>query len=273
MAEGNFLSLSSVHTIKQFSDLTLICGDESFKTHKAYVCRHSPVIAAALTGEFIEARTNAMAISFDLLTVKRLIDFMYMGDYDLFSYTASDVLSSGYAAEQGVTTDGVERESASGNADSGADDVESENVDSGDVASEDSHPVRKQLIQHGLMNSIADYYAIPALGSLAIEKMTRILEDNWSGTDFCDFVRESTGSTGDARFHKMLSDIVMEHLSEVIKNRLLDNTDVAQELSPHLLHSFERPSPLSFTPFELEVMQKYQLRRSLRRFHRHTSKL
>ncbi|KAI0861605.1 hypothetical protein F4860DRAFT_513755 [Xylaria cubensis] len=242
MAEGNSLSLSSVHTIKQFSDLTLICSDESFKTHKAYLCRHSPVIAAALTGEFIEAKTNEMVISFDLPTVKRLIDFMYMGDYDLSTYTASDILSSGCIAEQGVTTDGIGKEIASGNADSGADDVDSEGVDSGEVASEDSHPIREQLIQHGLMNSIADYYAIPALGALAIEKTTRILADNWSGTDFCAFVRESTGSTGDARFHKMLSDIVMDHLSEVLEDRLLDNTDVAQELSPHLLptvaHSF-----------------------------------
>ncbi|KAI0185171.1 hypothetical protein EV127DRAFT_515518 [Xylaria flabelliformis] len=235
MAEGNSWSLSSVHTIKQFSDLTLICGDESFKTHKACLCRHSPVIAAALTGESIEAKTYKMVISFDLPTVKRIIDFMYMGDYDLSTYTASDILSSDCIAEQGVTTDGVGKEIASGNADSGADDVDSKGVDSGEVISEDSHPIRKQLIQHGLMNSIADYYAIPALGALAIEKTTRILTDNWSGTDFCDFVRESIGSIRDARFHKMLSDIVMDHLSDVLKDCLLDNIDVAQVLSPHLL--------------------------------------
>ncbi|KAI0424601.1 hypothetical protein F5Y09DRAFT_353263 [Xylaria sp. FL1042] len=185
-----------------------------------------------------------MVISFDLPTVKRLIDFVYMGDYDLSTYTASDILLSDCIAARGVITDGVGKEIvlASGNADSGADDVDSEGVDSGDVASEDSHPVREQLIQHGLINSIADYYAIPALGALAIEKTKRILTHNWSGTDFCDFVRESTGSTGDARFHKMLSDIVMDHLSEVVEDCLLDNTDVAQELSPHLLptvaHSF-----------------------------------
>ncbi|KAI1364773.1 hypothetical protein F5Y08DRAFT_306061 [Xylaria arbuscula] len=236
MAEDNSLSLSSVHTIKQFSDLTLICGDESFKAHKAYLCRHSPVIAAALTGEFIEAKTNEMVISFDLPTVKRFIDFIYMGDYDLSTYTASDILSSGCIAEPGAATDGVGKEIvlASGAADSTVDDVDSEGVDSGDAAPEDSHPIRDQLLQHGLMNSIADYYAIPKLGALAIKKTTRFLTDNWSGRDFCDFVRGFTGSTGDARFY-MLSDIVMDHLSEILEYRLLDNTDIVQELSPHLL--------------------------------------
>ncbi|KAJ3565169.1 hypothetical protein NPX13_g7599 [Xylaria arbuscula] len=263
MAEDNSLSLSSVHTIKQFSDLTLICGDESFKAHKAYLCRHSPVIAAALTGEFIEAKTNEMVISFDLPTVKHFIDFIYMGDYDLSTYTASDILSSGCIAEPGAATDGVGKEIgsylsaivhddpfvltqsevlASGAADSTVDDVDSEGVDSGDAAPEDSHPIRDQLLQHGLMNSIADYYAIPKLGALAIKKTTRFLTDNWSGRDFCDFVRGFTGSTGDARFYEMLSDIVMDHLSETLEYRLLDNTDIVQELSPHLLttvaHSF-----------------------------------
>ncbi len=36
----------------EYSDLTLMCDGEEIKAHKVVVCPQSPVIAAALRGEF-----------------------------------------------------------------------------------------------------------------------------------------------------------------------------------------------------------------------------
>lgn len=36
----------------EFSDLIFICRGQEFKVHKAIVCAHSPVIKAAVQGEF-----------------------------------------------------------------------------------------------------------------------------------------------------------------------------------------------------------------------------
>ncbi|KAI0419719.1 hypothetical protein F5X98DRAFT_57905 [Xylaria grammica] len=227
MAERESSSLSQVRNIKRFSDLTLSCGDESFKAHRATVCLHSPVMAAALTGQFIEAQTNKIDISFDLPSVKRLIDFMYTGDYQLSSYTASDVLSTSYAAEQDSTTEELGREVVL--VDNGSDSA----VNTFDY--ERTGSVCEQLISHSRVNVVADYYGIPALETLSIEKTRRILKSNWSAHDFCDFLRQSSGSTGDGEFLRMLATIAMEHLEEISKNHVLDDTDVIRDISPYML--------------------------------------
>ncbi|GAW23126.1 hypothetical protein ANO14919_126760 [Xylariales sp. No.14919] len=227
MAERKSSSLNQVRIIKRFSDLTLNCGGESFKAHKATVCLHSPVMAAALTGQFIEAQTNRIDIGFDLPSVKRLIDFMYTGDYQLSSYTASDVLSTSYAAEQDSATEELGREVVM--VDNGSDSA----VNTSDY--ERTSSVCEQLISHSRVNAVADYYDIPALETLSIEKARRILKSNWSAHDFCAFLRQSSGSTGDGEFFRMLATIAMEHLEEISENHLLDDTNAVRDLSPYMV--------------------------------------
>ncbi|KAI0530451.1 hypothetical protein GGR58DRAFT_231648 [Xylaria digitata] len=227
MVASDSPSLLNVQNIKRFSDLTLNCEDESFKAHRATVCLHSPVMTAALTGEFIEAQTNEIKISFDLPSGKRLIDFMYTGDYHLSSYTASDILSTGHMVNQISTTEGLGKEVVL--VDSGGDSAANA------FDHEQPTPIYEQLISHSRMNAIADYYDIPALRTLSTEKTRSILESNWSAKDFCDFLRDSSGSTGDWQFHQTLGTIAMEHVDEILENRLLDDIHVVRELSPYML--------------------------------------
>ncbi|KKZ66758.1 hypothetical protein EMCG_07589 [[Emmonsia] crescens] len=70
-------------TSKQYSDCIIECQGENFYVHKAVVCTQSPVIAAAMDGQFQEARTETMHLfSFDVETVKRMIDYLYTGHFN-----------------------------------------------------------------------------------------------------------------------------------------------------------------------------------------------
>lgn len=50
-----------VHLMRsgQYSDVTLVCQGKEFKIHKLVVCSQSPVIAAALRGEFMVSNDGA----------------------------------------------------------------------------------------------------------------------------------------------------------------------------------------------------------------------
>lgn len=84
---------TKLQNIKDYSDLILECDGQEFRVHRAIVCAQSPVLAAALRGEFVvsctsntaqiivftnrqEAKTSTVHVSFDIKTVRRLIEFM-----------------------------------------------------------------------------------------------------------------------------------------------------------------------------------------------------
>ncbi|KAM0512996.1 hypothetical protein ACHAPE_008356 [Trichoderma viride] len=67
----------------QYSDVTLVCQGKEFQIHKLVVCSQSPVIAAALKGEFMEAQSGVINIEiFDAETVRRMVEYLYTKDYD-----------------------------------------------------------------------------------------------------------------------------------------------------------------------------------------------
>ncbi|PHH71339.1 hypothetical protein CDD82_6578 [Ophiocordyceps australis] len=76
--------LAHVMRSGMFSDLMFVCNHEEFRVHKVIVCGHSPMINAAVTGGFVESRSNVIAMhNFKPDTVRRLVQFMYMGFYDV----------------------------------------------------------------------------------------------------------------------------------------------------------------------------------------------
>ncbi|KAH7231672.1 uncharacterized protein BKA55DRAFT_653663 [Fusarium redolens] len=69
---------------REYSDFTLVCQEQQFYLHKAIVCPQSPVITAALQGEFQEARTKVLNVeAFDVATVRRMVNFMYTEEYEV----------------------------------------------------------------------------------------------------------------------------------------------------------------------------------------------
>lgn len=51
-ADDAYSFISKLMGSDTYSDLTLVCEQETFKVHKAIVCSQSPVLAAAVDGHF-----------------------------------------------------------------------------------------------------------------------------------------------------------------------------------------------------------------------------
>jgi hypothetical protein len=73
----------------KFSDLVLVCEGEEIRVHKVVVCALSPVLERATTNAgFFEVQVNKIEVSnFDLATVKRMVEFMYTGQYSILDET------------------------------------------------------------------------------------------------------------------------------------------------------------------------------------------
>ncbi|KAH6874682.1 BTB/POZ protein [Thelonectria olida] len=75
-------SLNRARERGEFTDLTFTCNGYSMPVHRVIVCSQSPVFRAACTGEFKEASTRTYSLdSHSLPMVRRLVDFLYTGDY------------------------------------------------------------------------------------------------------------------------------------------------------------------------------------------------
>jgi BTB/POZ domain len=70
--------LSDVPQPGKDSDFSLVCGGGKFFVHKVVVCPQSTVLAA------LERSSIIIPVDeFDLSTLKRMLDFMYEGNYDV----------------------------------------------------------------------------------------------------------------------------------------------------------------------------------------------
>ncbi|KAG6311887.1 hypothetical protein E4U22_002296 [Claviceps purpurea] len=66
-------------------DLEIVCGGRSFPAHRNVVCLHSSVIRAAFLGPWKEAARGMFEIKETSHTlVRRMLDYIYTGDYDNF---------------------------------------------------------------------------------------------------------------------------------------------------------------------------------------------
>ncbi|KAI0158348.1 hypothetical protein GGR57DRAFT_510514 [Xylariaceae sp. FL1272] len=232
MAESNLYSLHKVQQIKQFSDLGLECGDETFNGLFILDCGGSRIDRQFSGRGDICGRTG-----FDLHSVKRMIDFMYTGFYSLDSYTASDVLLTSIVSQQVPTTEETQR--GLGKVIQAGSCIVSQptlcevlflndahlTANTSEHSNHETSLAYNQLIGHSRVNAIADYYEISTLKTESIEKTRRVLECSWSAKDFWDFVRASIGKTHNKQFHEMLGSIAVEHVKEIMKCGLLDDRD------------------------------------------------
>ncbi|CAJ2505458.1 Uu.00g128520.m01.CDS01 [Anthostomella pinea] len=174
MASGShFEFLANMMKLGDYSDFTPRCNGEEMPVHKNVVCAQSPVLVAAIRGDFKEAKTNAIDVDFDVGTCKRMITFMYTGNYEGDSTADSKLLKT----EGGGPFSSLPL----------------------DTQTVDTHP----LLCHLRVNSIADYYEIPALFLL------------WSATAFTEVLREAFTTTGDRQLFDMVASLVAQHLEEL----------------------------------------------------------
>ena len=94
----------------QYSDFTIICGNQSFPAHKAVVCPQSRFFTKVLNGFFVvrvlisyasnvvantakEARSNTINLPDHPLAVRMMLEFLYKSDYGFhmeYNFPSSD---------------------------------------------------------------------------------------------------------------------------------------------------------------------------------------
>ncbi|EGC44075.1 conserved hypothetical protein [Histoplasma capsulatum var. duboisii H88] len=183
----------------KYSDLVLECQGKQFRVHRAIVCGHSPVLAAACDSDFKEAVTNTIQITgFDVETAKQMVNFMYTGDYD------EDV----EGGQSTIPSDG----------ESHTDEPQSPRMD--------------QLLSHHIqINTIADYYDVAKLRELSNSRIQEILTTSWSPHGFGTAIEEALRSTGDKKLHEILAESAAARIETLVDaNENITSEDFAQSV-------------------------------------------
>jgi hypothetical protein len=67
------------------------------------------------------------------------------------------------------------------------------------------------------VNSIADYYDISPLKGIANEKIRKLLDTAWSAKGFSNVISEVFKTTNDQELHKMIANATADHINELIQ--------------------------------------------------------
>ncbi|TAQ85562.1 hypothetical protein B7494_g6119 [Chlorociboria aeruginascens] len=227
----------------QFTDLKFVCNGREFKVHKAVVCPQSPVINAAIQGGFEESETNVIIMdSYQPSTVKRLVQFMYVGDYD-------DPKDDGEALADhntcGADDDKIEEEDLIGIRFSAC-----EEDGKGSPSKELSAPLLSEstaiasLFEHIRVNSIGDYYGIDELVSLVNSKIKHILwnndEDRSWITSFPTIIERAVELTGDDELLSILASATAANISDLLELEHFKSLGVMTDFSMKVLQSCAR---------------------------------
>ncbi|OAX80011.1 hypothetical protein ACJ72_05662 [Emergomyces africanus] len=181
---------------KQYSDCTIACEGENFYVHKAVVCTQSPVLAAAMDGQFREARTDIMHLyGFDVATVKRMIDYLYTGQFN--------------------------------------GDVENEVVDDAPSSTEDPSETNEDILVRIRikMHTIADYLQISGLRERSIMGILSALEANWSMQRFLRALEAMLMVTRDASLYGAIASVAADHITELLDSEVFLHLDMPNEMT------------------------------------------
>lgn len=235
----------------KYSDLTIKCGDRSFKVHKALVCLKSAVVAAECDTNMMERQTGVIDHSvFDADTVMRLLQFVYLKTYDVAAPEESKPTQNAAM----TTTEGDVQDQPSGEKPE-RDAVERQGTAASFIA---------KLVAHVHVYGIGDYYAMPDLQRLALTQFLDLASANWpalAANEFVEVVEQvckitSSGETDGLR--ATLLDIIAGK-SEILATNDVFITKLGDraELQTFLAEIFRRCGPqLMKQPTEREALEE-----------------
>ncbi|CAK4033961.1 BTB POZ domain-containing [Lecanosticta acicola] len=139
----------------KYSDLEIVCDGHVFRVHRNVVCSQSRVLERECDGNFQEANSRRIEHTvFDAYAVDRMLQFLYREDYVL-----STELVGAAVPDQTCQTTNDAPPDAERN-------MEIDDRGSADGLCMDLSP----FSCHVYVYAIADYYEIPALQALALQK-------------------------------------------------------------------------------------------------------
>ncbi|EEH04725.1 predicted protein [Histoplasma capsulatum G186AR] len=150
-----------------------------------------------MDGQFREARTEVMHLfSFDVETVKRMIDYLYTGQFN--------------------------------------GDLKSEEVDSATTieAGDSSFSQDDALLSIRLhMHAIADYLEISGLRERAIESICHVLGINWSIERFLSAMNTILATSQDADMYEAMASIAADHIKELLDSEEFIHLDMPNRMT------------------------------------------
>lgn len=179
------------HLLKtgQYSDLTLVCGGKEFNVHKMVVCSQSEVLATAIREPFQESKTGTISVEeFDAVTVDKMLEFLYTGDYGSLTAPGSLVGQVGETDEPLASPAAVEQD---------------------------------DLLQHVRLNSIADYYDIKPLAELSKAKLRLASQNTLNEPVLLNVAQEALNRTGDTTLHTMLAEAIGTNIRKFLETKQL----------------------------------------------------
>ncbi|KAJ3576921.1 hypothetical protein NPX13_g3549 [Xylaria arbuscula] len=227
-------------------DLTIICQGVGFAAHRYVVCDQSPVLRAALTGNFSKAQSRTVSIDFDLESVKRFLEFLYTGDYHkvpdpalsrivLYSPCDERIQRAGENVEQAITLACADHYQAASAEDSGPD-----NLQLNDLVVDDVKAITESRLCHCRMSNLADYYDMTQLSKTSLAKLEEGFRSNWSADPFCALLLESLNEISNRDTLCLLGKTAAEHYDELIASNIFEAGGPCERLAPFILPSFAR---------------------------------
>ena len=230
-----------------YSDITIRCGFDEYKLHRAIICPRSAFFAAACKGDFMvsirrddgnseadadqEAKTATIKLDDDEPeTVKRMLLYLYTLDY-----------ADGDVPDAPIEHDATAAHDAPAEHDSLAEQVDTEpyrppqlrrkiqttteeEADSGTILEplQCADPHDPRMMNNALVYAVAEKYDIPELKELAKQKFQTLACSKWPHDDFHAVIEIvfSTTHDGDMGLRQIVLDICEEHFQDILHHKV-----------------------------------------------------
>ncbi|KAI0403605.1 hypothetical protein F4802DRAFT_288036 [Xylaria palmicola] len=251
MAQSSRSLEETLKATRGFSDLTIVCQGVEFATHRFIVCSHSPVLTAALTGRFSEAKTKRVNMDFDLDTVKRFLEFLYTGNYQETPDPALELITSvpthgeeiqGTAVQRNIGQAIVlyDREDEEDDQNTAAEGSAHANLQLSNFTVNTSHKAPESWICHCRMTTIADYYNVARLSTISLAKLEGCFRSEWCVEYFCALLRDYLDEISNRDVLCLLGELAVEHYDEMPSFEFIEAGGFGERLAPFAVTNFIR---------------------------------
>ncbi|EED17544.1 conserved hypothetical protein [Talaromyces stipitatus ATCC 10500] len=244
-------AMTAMMADRDYTDLTLECDGEKFPVHKLVLCTQSEVLKAASEERWKEGKEGVIHIEgFDSLTVRRMVEFLYTGDYGQGKPDYVHVDPHNREMYDWDEPFSEEEENYSGDSED-VDTLHSKYPRTLTESEEMKHDFINAVEPHICVHAIADYYMIDDLKDLAKNKAKVTLEkQGWSSRGFLEVANYAFETTmppktpeeerqyyGKEILRDVIVRVALEHLNDITLLEDFDKWELHPQFAVILLRN------------------------------------